>query len=344
MKKMISFFSTVVSLFVVLGFAASASADPVEDFYKGKTLTILIGSPAGGVYDLYGRTISKYITRYIPGKPATVAQNVPGSGSVQAMNRLANELPPDGTAVGVPSNSAPFLPLLGLDQARFDPNKMTWLGSATAESSVFFVWYTVPVNSLDDLKTKEVIVGSNGPNASPGFFAKGMNAVFKTKLKAVYGYSGVADAMLALQRGEIQGYTGIFWNQLKAAYGNLMRDKQLKYLLQFGAAANPELPGVPLATDLIQSKEDKQLFSAVTAPLTVGYPWVIAAGVPAERRDALVAAFAQTLKDKDFLAEAKGLNLAVAPVSSAEVQKIVADSYAISPELTQRLRVLYNNE
>jgi tripartite-type tricarboxylate transporter receptor subunit TctC len=324
--------------------AASASADPVEDFYKGKTLTIIIGAPPGGAYDLYARTIGKHVTRYIPGNPSVIFQNILGSGSVQAINRIYNEAPHDGTVIGALSNAAPFLPLLGLDQARFDPKKLLWLGSPTAETSVFFVWYTVPVNSFDDLKTREVIVGSNGPNASPGFFAKAMNSVFNTRIKTIYGYTGVPDAMLALQRGEIQGYTGIFWNQLKSGYGNLLKDGKLKILVQFGTTANPELPGVPLASDLIQSKEDKQLFAGVMGPLAIGYPLLMGPGIPSDRAKVMLEAVSATFKDKDFLQETKSLNLAVTPLSGAEVTKIVSDSYAISPELIDRLRALYNAE
>ena len=324
--------------------AVSAHADSVADFYKGKTLTIIIGAPAGGAYDLYARAMGKYLTRYVPGNPGVIFQNVLGSGSVQAANRIAFEAPRDGTVIGALSNAAPFLPLLGLDQARFDPKQLLWLGSPTAETSVFFVWYTVPVNSIDDLKTHQVIVGTNGPNASPGFFSKAMNALLGTKIKAIYGYTGAPDAMLALQRGEIQGYTGIFWNQVKSGYGNLLADGKLKILLQFGTAANPELPGVPLASDLVQSTEDKQLFAAVTAPLAIGYPLLMGPGIPADRANAMLNAVAATFKDKDFVQDAKTLNLAVAPLSGAEVAKIVSDSYAISPQLIDRLRILYNAE
>jgi tripartite-type tricarboxylate transporter receptor subunit TctC len=324
--------------------AAPAAADPIEDFYKGKVLTIIIGAPPGGAYDLYARTLAKYLPRHVPGHPNAIAQNMVGSGSVQAVNRIYFEAPQDGTVIGAPSNAAPFLPLLGLEQARFDPKKMLWLGSPTAETSVFFVWYTVPVEKFEDLKTHEVIVGSNGPNASPGFFAKAMNAVFNTKIKTVYGYTGVPDAMLALQRGEIQGYTGIFWNQLTAGYGNLIEDKKLKFLLQFGVTPNPDLAGVPLASDLISTQEDKQLFAAVMAPLAIGYPLLMGPGVPADRGSAMVKAIADTFADKDFLAEAKDLKLAIAPLSGAAVARTIDDSYAIPPQLIDRLRFLYNSE
>jgi tripartite-type tricarboxylate transporter receptor subunit TctC len=331
------------ALFVMVAFPfARADADSIEDFYRGKTLTFIVGAPPGGVYDLFGRMTAKYISRYIPGHPITVVQNELGSGSVQAMNRIYYELPQDGTVIGAPSNAAAFLPLLGLAQARFDPKKMLWLGSPTAESSVFFVWSTLPIQTFDDLKTHEVIVGTNGPNASPAFFVKTMNAIFGTRIKVVYGYTGVPDAMLALQRGEIQGYTGIFWNQLKAGYGNLIAENKLRFLLQFALAPIPELSGVPLVSDLLQSNDDKQLFSAVMAPLALGYPLVMGPGVPADRAAALREAVAETFKDKDFLAEATKAGLAVAPLTSEQTSKVVTDSYAISPTLTERLRTLYN--
>jgi tripartite-type tricarboxylate transporter receptor subunit TctC len=219
---------------------------------------------------------------------------------------------------------------------------MLWLGSPTAESSVFFVWSTMPIQTFDDLKTHEVIVGTNGPNASPAFFVKTINSIFGTKIKVVYGYTGVPDAMLALQRGEIQGYTGIFWNQLKAGYGNLIADNKLRFLLQFASVPIPELPGVPLASDLIQSNDDKQLLSAVMAPLALGYPLVMGPGIPADRAAAMLNAISETFKDKDFLAEATKAGLTVAPLTAAQTAKVVTDSYAISPTLAERLRTLYN--
>lgn len=330
--------------FLAAGVGRPAAADAIEDFYKGKTLTIIIGAPPGGAYDLYARTLAKYLPRHLRGHPSVIAQNIVGSGSIRAVNRIYFEAPQDGTVIGALSNASPFLPLLGLDQARYDPKKILWLGSPTAETSAFFVWYTVPAETIDDLKIRQVIVGSNGPNASPGFIAKAMNSVFGTKIKTVYGYTGVPDTMLALVRGEIQGYTGIFWNQLTAGYGNLIAERKLRFLLQFGSSANPALPDVPLASDLIRSPDDKQLFAAVTAPLDIGYPVLMGPGVPPARGEAVRQAIAETYADTDFAAEAKSLKLAIAPLSSADVTKIIADSYAISPALVDRLRMLYNAE
>ena len=319
-----------------------ATADEVSDFYRGKTLQIVIGAPGGGVYDLYARTYAKYVTRYIPGNPGAIAQNIPTSGSIQAVNRVYNEAPRDGTVIVAPSNSAPFLPLLGLDQARFDPKTMIWLGSPTSESSVFFVWHTHEAKTFEDLKTKSVIVGSNGPNASPGFIAKAMNSVFGTKIKPIYGYPSPAEAMLALQHGEIEGYTGIFWNQLKNAYGDMLQKKQLRFLVQFGQTTNPDLTGVPLVSSLIASEDDRQLFAAVTAPLAIGYPLAMGPGVPADRIAVILAATSKTFADPDFLAEARTLNLDVAPITGTQVIQIIEESYSISPGLVEMLRDLYN--
>ena len=319
-----------------------ALADTVKDFFQGKTLQVLCGAPAGGVFDLYARTYAKYLTRHIPGNPCVVAQNIPTSGSIQAVNRVYNDAPKDGTVIVAPSNAAPFMPLLGLDQARYDPRAMTWLGSPTGENSVFFVWHAHPVKTFEDLKKIEVIVGSNGPNASPAFIAKAMNVVFNTRIKPIYGYPSPAEAMLALQQGEIHGYTGIFWNQLKTAYGDLLRENRLRFLMQFGRSAHPDLSGVPMVTDLMTVDKDKKIFAAVTAPLAVGYPLAIGPNVPAERAAALVIATAGTFADKDFVNEAQRLHLDVAPMTSADVTKIITDAYSASPTLVERLRSLYN--
>ncbi len=333
------------SLLLILPFLLSTSAraaDAVADFYRGKTVTIIVGAPTGGIYDVYARTLARHLKRHIPGNSNVIVQNAPSSGSLSSVNDIYNALPQDGTVIGAPSNAAPFLPLLGIDQVLFDPKKILWLGSPTGESSVFFVWHRSPVKSFDDLKAHRVIIGSNGPNATPAFIAKAMNSVFGTDLKSIYGYPGPADVLLAMERGEVDGYAGIFWNQLKNAYGDLIKDGKIRFILQFGASANRDLTDVPLAADLIRSPADKELFAAVIAPLATGYPLLMGPGVPKERGDAMIKAVAATFADKDFLDEAKRLNLAVDPLSSTDLQKIIFDSYALSADLVGRLRALYN--
>ena len=174
--------AVLLASILALAVAASAlAADPIEDFYKGKTITIVVGSPAGGIYDTYSRTIAKYMRNHIPGNPNIIAQNMASSGSITAVNHIYNVAPQDGTVMGAPSSTAAIQPLFGIEQAKFDPLKIIWLGSPTSEVGVALVWHTVPVDSIEDAKQRQVIMGSNGPNGNSGFYGKVINDVSRPR-------------------------------------------------------------------------------------------------------------------------------------------------------------------
>lgn len=335
--------SGLLVLWGAFSFAAPAAADAVEDFYKGKTVTIIVGSPAGGIYDVYSRTIARHMRQFVPGNPTMIVQNMPSSGSITAVNHIYFVAPQDGTVIGAPSSTAAIQPLFGVEQAKFVPQKILWLGSPTSEVAVASVWHTVPVNSLEDAKKRQVIMGSNGPNGNSGFYAKVINDVFKTKFKLVYGYQGLNDSFLAMERGEVEGYSSAFWNQLQNTQQHLIKDKKLKFFLQYGKAPHPGLAGVPFAGDLpTATTEDRQIFDASIVPLILGYPYIMGPDVPADRGATMQKAFEQTLKDPEFLEEAKKLSLAIAPVTRAEIEKVISDTYKMPPPLVSRLTNLYN--
>jgi tripartite-type tricarboxylate transporter receptor subunit TctC len=322
--------------------APALAADPIEDFYKGKTITLIVGSPAGGIYDTYSRTLAKHMRNHIPGNPNIIAQNMASSGSITAVNHIYNVAPQDGTVIAGPSSTAAIQPLFGIPEAKFDPVKIIWLGSPTSEVGVTSIWHTVPVNSIEDAKKREVIMGSNGPNGNSGFYGKVINDVFKTKIKLIYGYQGLNESFLAMERGEVEGYSSAFWNQLQNTQGALIRDKKIKFILQYGKNPHPGLAGVPFHRDLkTDTAEDRQIFEASILPLVMGYPYILGPNVPPDRVAAIQKAFDATLKDPGFLEEAKKLNLEVQPVTGAEIRKGIADAYGMSDTLKQRLTRLY---
>jgi tripartite-type tricarboxylate transporter receptor subunit TctC len=333
---------------LVLGLLAAAGvarADAIEDFYKTKTVSIIVGSAAGGIYDIYSRLIAKHIRPRIPGSPVIIVQNMASSGSITAVNHIYNVASQDGTVIGAPSSTAAIQPLFGIQEALFDPQKLIWLGSPTAEIGVVVVWSTVPVNTIQDAMKREVIMGSNGPNGNSGFYAKVINDVFKTKFKLVYGYPGLNESFFAMQQGEIEGYSSAFWNQLQNTQGDLIRDKKIKFIMQYGKAPHPGLAGVPFANDVpTQTKEDRQVFDASVLPLVLGYPYIMGPGVPADRRAAIQKAFDETLKDPEFIADAKKANLDVVPVPHQEIEKAIADAYTMPKPLIERLTNLYKAE
>jgi tripartite-type tricarboxylate transporter receptor subunit TctC len=318
-----------------------AAADEVEDFYRGKTVTIIVSNPPGGGYDLLSRTIAPTLAKYIPGRPNVIVQNMPGAAGILATNHLFTIAAKDGTVIGGISNTVPFEPLLGTAEARFDPLAFNWLGSPTVETGLLGVWHTVLVYSIEDAKTREVTIGANGPHSTPSFYAKLLNETLGTKLKLVMGYPGQNEFNLAMEKGEVDGTSSLFYSSLVGTRPTWLTEKKIRLLVQYGFEKHPKLPDVPFATDLARNADDVSLMQAAYAALGVGRPYVMPPGVPAARVRAVQQALSATFKDTDFLARAQSLQLETAAAKSGEqLRDIVARAYAISPQVKARLKAL----
>jgi len=319
----------------------AALADEVSDFYRGKTVTIIVSNPAGGGYDLLARTIAPMLAKHIPGNPSIIVQNMPGAAGILATNHMFAIAPKDGTVVASISNTVPFEPLLGTAQARFDPLQFNWLGSPTVETGLLGVWHTVPVNSIEDAKIREVTIGANGPHSTPSFYARLFNETLGTKLKLVMGYPGQNDFNLAMEKGEVDGTSSLFYSSLVATRPSWLREKKLKLILQYGFEKHPKLTNVPFAPDLARTADDLSLMRAAFAALGVGRPYVMPPGVPATRVRAVQDALRNTFKDPDFLAKSEKLQLETAAAKSGDqLREIVTRAYAVSPQVKARLRGL----
>jgi tripartite-type tricarboxylate transporter receptor subunit TctC len=334
----------LLGAFLILAALSSArvSADSISDFYKGKTVAIVVGSSSGGIYDIWARLIARHLPKHIPGTPNVVVQNMTGAGGLTAINTIYNIAPQDGTFIAAATNLNPFAPLLGIKEARFEATKFQWLGSPTQDVAILVIWHTVPVEKFDDLKTHEVVLGSTSPAGASSFYGRLIAEIFKVKFKFVYGFPGLADTDLAIERGEVDGHPSVFWSHLVAAVPDWLTQKKVKLLLQYGAKPRPELPDVPYAQALPMSAADKQLLDVSMAPLALGYPYVTGPGVPPERAAALRQALNDTFADADFIADAKTQNLEVDPVAAADMQKTVANAYAAPKAVIDRLLSLYN--
>ena len=318
-----------------------AAADEVEDFYRGKTVTIIVSNPPGGGYDLLSRTIAPTLAKYIPGKPSVIVQNMPGASGILATNHLFTIAAKDGTVIGGISNTVPFEPLLGTAEARFNPLAFNWLGSPTVETGLLGVWHTVPVNSIDDAKTREVTIASNGPHSTPTFYAKLLNETLGTKLKLVMGYPGQNEFNLAIEKQEVDGTSSLFYSSLVGTRPAWLTEKKFRLLVQYGFEKHPKLPDVPFATDLARNPDDVSLMQAAYAALGLGRPYVMPQGVPAARVRAVQDALSATFKDSDFLARAQSLQLETAAAKTGDqLRDIVARAYAISPQVKARLKAL----
>jgi tripartite-type tricarboxylate transporter receptor subunit TctC len=314
----------------------SGWAQSVADFYKGKTVELLVGYSPGGGYDTYARIIARFMGNHIPGNPTIVVKNMPGAGSLTLTNNLYNAAAKDGTVFGTIARGAPFDPLFGNKAAKFDASKFNWIGSANNEVSVCVSWYTSGVKTIQDVEKKQLVVGGTGPTADTDQFPKVVNGVLGTKFKLITGYPGGNDINLAMERGEVQGRCGWSWSSVIATRKNWLDEKKINVLVQLSLQKHEDLPNVPLIMDLAKTKEQKQILNLVFARQALGRPYVAPPGVPADRVAALRKAFMDTMKDKDFLAAAKKEKLEIGPVSGEGVQQIVQNAYETSPELVKK--------
>jgi tripartite-type tricarboxylate transporter receptor subunit TctC len=322
-------------------YAPQVKADTVADFYKGRTVTVVVSSSAAGGYDTLARALARYMGKHVPGNPAVIVRNMPGAGGMTATNFLYNNAEKDGSVIGLVQNNTPFEPLFGTKEARYDPVKFNWLGSPSSETAMVLLWHTVPVSTLAELKVHEVAVGVSGANSTPAFFTRLLNATLGTKMKPINGYPGQNDVLLAMERRELDGHPSAFFSSVRSTRPTWLREKTAKAILQYGPEKLAELADVPFAPDLVTSDEDKLTMQAAFAPLALGRPFLIPPGVPAERVAALRSAFAATMADAEFLAEGERMGLGLnAPRTGAQIQEVMERAYRSPPGVIERLRQL----
>lgn len=321
--------------------SAGAAAAPVDEFYKGKTITLIVGGSAGGGYDTLGRAIARYIGRHIPGNPTVVVEDMPGAGGLVAMDYLFRTAERDGSVIALVENGPPLAPLFGVAQARYDATKFNWLGTPSVETAVTLVWHTVPVNSLADLKAHATTMGASGTNSTQAFYTRLIDTLLGTKMKAINGYKGLNDTFLAMERGEIDGSPSVFYSAITSTRPHWLPDHLAKAILQYGPRPVKDLAGVPFVPDLITTPDDILLMQAAVAPLALGRPLVMPPGVLAERVAAMRQALADTFADADFLADATKIGLVVnAPQTGQQLQDVIDHAYATPPRVIDRLRAL----
>lgn len=322
---------------LALGLVAGAGAAQAQaDFYAGKTINLYVGYSAGGGYDVYGRMLARFMGKHIPGSPTVVVQNMPGAGSLRAANYIYNLAPKDGLAFGTVARGAAFDPLLGLPGAQFDATKFNWIGSANDEVSVCVAWHTSPVKTFQDLLDKELIVGGTGGSADTDQFPKVLNGVLNTKMKTVVGYPGGNDVNLAMERGEVQGRCGWSWSSVKSTQPEWLRDKKINVIIQLSMQKHEDLPNIPAVIEEAKTDEQRAILKLIFARQIMGRPFMAPPNVPADRVAALRAGFMAALKDPELLAESEKAKLEITPVAGEEIQKLVVESYKVSPEIAKK--------
>jgi tripartite-type tricarboxylate transporter receptor subunit TctC len=327
-----------IAALLLITLLAPARAEDVAEFFRGKTVRIIVGVGVGSGYDLNARLLARYLPAYIPGHPAVIVQNQPGAGSLTMTNQLAIAGPFDGTAIGASFNGMPTTPLFQPAAARFDPNKLNWLGSTNRETQVTYVWHTVPVQNLEELKATELIVGAQAPGSTQYDFPVLANALFGYKFKVITGYESTPKIHLAMERGEVQGNGATNWTTLKLLNTNWIDDKKVRVLAQWGLKKHADLPHVPLVLDIAKTDADKQALRLALARLEYGRPFFLPPGVPAERVTALRRAFDAALKDAGLIAEAEKSKIEIDPLSGGEVAELVKQVNATPADVVARVR------
>lgn len=322
------------------GGRALADDGAVAAFYAGKTISMVVATSPGGGVDLIGRLVARHLKDHIPGKPGMVVQNMPGAGGNVMANQLFAAGARDGTVIGASLNGMPTNPLLTPKVARFDPTQFIWIGSMYRSNNVAYVWHAAPVQSLEDLKTREAIIGTSGPGSGSYDLSILSRDVLELKYRIVRGYKSSTEINLAMERGEIHAQI-VGWDSLKASRPEWIHDGTIKIIGHFSLEDPPDLRPYARIADLARTEADRQALRLVLARQAHGRPYFLPPGVPEERTAALRRAFDATMRDPAFLTEAKAMKVEVDPMTGEDVQALVAQVHQNTPaDVVERVRAM----
>jgi tripartite-type tricarboxylate transporter receptor subunit TctC len=330
------------ALGLAFGLAASIAASPAgaagaDAFYRDRTVTFLIGYSVNNGYDVYSRMVARHIGKYLPGNPAVVPKNMPGAGSILAMNYLYNVAPRDGTYLGMIDQAAPLTQLFGMKGLKADVTKFNWIGRITDNAAVLYAWHTAPVQNIRDAFSKELIISAPGQNSR--MWATFLKNLLGLKLKILTGYKGAAESRLALERGEIQALTQPY-PVLRAEKPEWIRDGKITLLLHVGIDPYPALSGVPMVTDLARNADERKMIEFMASSARIGRSVMSPPGEPAERVRLLRAAFMKVMRDADFLAEIRKARLDLNPMPGDGLQAVIERTVDQPPALVARAKQL----
>jgi tripartite-type tricarboxylate transporter receptor subunit TctC len=317
---------------------AARAQQSVEDFYKGRTITMIVYSGAGSTYDAYARLLIRHMGEYIPGKPGFVVQNMVGAGGLKALDYLNRIAPKDGSVIGTVSRGLPFEPMLGKTDVVFDPLAINWLGSMNREVALALSWGTSKVKTFEDLTHTELLVPGTGAGADSEILSRAFNNLAGAKFKIISGYRDTSEASLQLERGELDGIAYWSWSSIMSTHPDWIRDHKVNLLFQTGRREYPGYPDVPSILDRARDPVDREALAFLLAREPLGRPFLAPPGVPAARVAALQSAFESALRDPEFAADAKRSGIEFDLVTAAEVRELLERSAAASPEVIARVK------
>ena len=337
--------STAITALAILatiaGGVPARAQNAVADFYRGKTITIIVGLPPGGSFDLYARLVGAHLGKHVPGLPNIVVQNMPGASSLLQANHVFNVAAQDGTLIGAPSSNVPLQPLLNAAGVKYDSLKFQWLPTPADSPHTLFVWRSSPVRRVEDMRARETPIGALAPGSTPTVTIGLYNEVFKTKMRAVIGYTGLPAVMLAIERSEAEGYATMPLDTLRHSYKRLVEAGDIRVLAQSGETRLAALPDVPAAREFARNDDDLALLALGTASSKMTFPYMVGPGVPPERVAALRQAFMDTFADPDFLKEAAAREMSVRPIPAERVARLIGEAFATPAPVVERLKTIY---
>jgi tripartite-type tricarboxylate transporter receptor subunit TctC len=324
-----------IRLFAILTavlLALPARAQTPAEFYKGKTIRMLIPAAVGDSYDTEGRLIARFLANFIPGNPTIVAENMPGASGRNVASYMYNVAPKDGSVIALVQQSIPLAQAMRETGINFDAAKFNWIGTPSAPISVLAVWHSAGVKTIEEAKRKEVTIGSTSTAGNNFVYPKLVKELIGAKFKIITGYPGGAPIDLAMERGEVQGRGSNPWNNYKLAHPSWISEGKLIALVQMSRNRHPELPNVPRLLDLAPNEDARKIFELMSVGADIGRPMLTAPGVPADRVKALREAFAKTMADPAFREEAAKRDVEVDPTLGEDLQALVEKMLQTDPK------------
>jgi tripartite-type tricarboxylate transporter receptor subunit TctC len=322
---------------VALSTLASAVAEPVADFYRDKTISLYVGFPPGGGYDIYARVLAPHLARQIPGQPTIVVKNMTGGSGVRAAGYISAVTPQDGTSLGMFLDALTLGKLLG-GPGDFDPVKLTWIGRIVSTATVAVVWHTAPALSVEEAKSRELIVAASVANSSSSIIPHALNSLIGTRFKVIRGFQGSPKQSLAMERGEVHAIGGIAWEAIQASKQQWLTEKKIRILYAHGARRIKGLPNDPAVVEFAVDEKSRRILGLVSVAPDIGRAIVAEPRIPPDRAAALRRAFMATMADRQFVADMRKHKLDIDPMRGEELQNFVATATATPPELVEQVK------
>lgn len=323
----------IAGLFALFGYPAAA-----QDFYAGKTITINVGSAAGGSYDLYSRMVARHIGKHLPGNPTIVVRNMPGANSGVMAHYIYEVAPKDGTALGAPLNTVPLTQLLEPASMKFNSADFNWIGAVSSPANVLATWHTAGVKSIEDAQKKETLIGATTPGTTQEMYPLMANNLFGTKFKVVTGYKASTEINLAMERGEVEGRGANTYLAYRFQNADWIRDKKLNFIFQMTEMRDPEMKDVPTLLEYAKTDEQRKIVLMMVTTEAIGRSLIAPAGVPADRVALLRKALMETVKDPEFLADVEKAQLEISPIPGEKLQQMVRNLVATPPDIVEKYK------